>query len=444
MFRFCAAALLVLLATPTGANVERSLMPVSRPSGPQAAVPIAALPNGAPQASLRPLARPRGLSTRAVTTPAPAQDAAYTRWLADFRREALRQGIRGAVFDRTMSPIRPNMAVLQRESNQPEFSRPIWEYLDSAVSDSRIRNGQAMLQQHRALLDQIEARYGVEREVVVAIWGLESAYGALRGRDPILPSLAALAMHSRRAGFYQQQLIGALQIIQAGDTDPAHLTGSWAGAMGHTQFIPTSYLSYAVDFTGDGRRDIWSDDPADSLASTAAYLSRHGWARGQPWGLEVRVPEGFNPRLANSSQSMQVWRSAGVVPVAGGALPSSGEATLLFPAGSHGPAILALSNFRVIKRYNNADAYAIAVGHLADRLRGAGPIRAAWPRDDRPLGRREREELQTLLRQAGFYDGAIDGRIGQGTLSAVRDWQASRGLAPDGYVSFAMLQRMRR
>jgi len=440
---------LVLGAGGASASVEQSPFPRARPgetaplrsaaaSEPaRAAVsPELQAPVLAPGRSLMPAARP--------AHPGTPRDGAFVGWLRGFRSRALAQGITARTFERAFAGVQPDPEILQRESRQPEFSRPIWEYLDSAVSESRIQGGQQMLREHRRLLDEIEARYNVDREVVIAVWGMESAYGRLRGTRALIPSLTTLAMSSRRSSFYEQQLIGALQILQAGDVDSRHLVGSWAGAMGHTQFIPTSYLAYAVDFRGDGVRDIWSDDPTDSLASTAAYLSSHGWQRGQPWGIEVRIPSGFNPRLANTSRDVREWVSLGVQPQRGQQLPQTGEATLLFPAGSRGPAILAFRNFRVIKRYNNADAYAIAVGHLADRMRGGGGFVANWPRDDRPLSRTEREELQTLLSRAGHYDGAIDGRVGQGTLAAVRDWQAANGLPPDGYVSLALLQRMRR
>lgn len=413
------------------ASVERSPFPQ-----PRAARPVVAVPVNAPAVSLIPRARPAMQSVRRSTD--------FDRWLADFRSRALEQGIRPRTFDRAFAGVTPDRRVLERESNQPEFSRSIWEYLESAVSQTRIDTGREMLRRHATVLGQIEARYNVDREVVVAVWGLESSYGRLRGTTRLIPALTALAMGSRRAGFYEEQLIGALRILQAGDADPEHLVGSWAGAMGHTQFIPTSYLAYAVDFRGDGVRDIWSDDPTDSLASTAAYLADHGWQRGQPWGVEVRIPQGFNPRLANTRRDVAEWVALGLTARGEARLPGSGEATLLFPAGSRGPAILAFQNFRTIKRYNNADSYAIAIGHLADRLRGAGPFQGTWPRDDRPLSRAEREELQHHLARAGLYDGAIDGRIGQGTLAAVRDWQAANGLAPDGYVSLALLTAMRR
>lgn len=418
-------------ATVALASVDRSPFPQPRGGRPAVAGPV-----HAPAVSLFPRARPALQSPRRSTD--------FDRWLAGFRARALEQGIRPRTFDRAFAGVTPDRRVLERETNQPEFSRSIWEYLESAVSQTRIDTGREMLRRHATVLGQIEARYNVDREVVVAVWGLESSYGRLRGTTRLIPALTALAMGSRRADFYEEQLIGALRILQAGDVDPEHLVGSWAGAMGHTQFIPTSYLAYAVDFRGDGVRDIWSDDPTDSLASTAAYLADHGWQRGQPWGVEVRIPQGFNPRLANTRRDVAEWVALGLTARGEARLPNRGEATLLFPAGSRGPAILAFQNFRAIKRYNNADSYAIAIGHLADRLRGGGPFRGTWPRDDRPLSRAEREELQRHLARAGLYDGAIDGRIGQGTLAAVRDWQAANGLAPDGYVSLALLTAMRR
>ncbi|MDZ4135808.1 MAG: lytic murein transglycosylase, partial [Paracoccaceae bacterium] len=214
-------------------------------------------------------------------------DQGFQRWIAQFRGRALANGISGRTYDRAFDGVRYNTDVIARDRNQAEFTKTIWEYLDSAASDKRIENGKDALRKHRRVLDQIEARYGVDKEVVVAIWGLESAYGEFRGTNPIIEALATLAYDGRRGKFFEQQLVASLQILQAGDTTPARMTGSWAGAMGHTQFIPTSYLAYAVDFTGDGKRDIWSDDPSDALASTAAYLARFGWQKGRPWGVEV-------------------------------------------------------------------------------------------------------------------------------------------------------------
>lgn len=452
-FGLIAACSLPVMA---GANVNHSPRPMPRPGTAASAPAVSraatesderdrralALVVVAPTTSRHPLARPATLSRPGPRAGA-SGNAEFDRWLTGFRTRARAAGISARTFDAAFAGVRPDPDILRHEAQQPEFNRPIWAYLDSAVSQARIDNGRRALRENRRILDDIEARYNVDREVVVAVWGLETSYGTLRGGTPIVPALATLAMASRRSDFYEAQLIGALQIIQSGDVDTRHMVGSWAGAMGHTQFIPTSYLAYAVDFRGDGRRDIWSDDPTDSLASTAAYLAHHGWQRGAPWGVEVRIPRDFNPRLANSRRDVAEWVRLGVEPQRGLALPRTGEATLLFPAGSQGPAILAFQNFRVIKRYNNADSYAIAVGHLADRLRGGQDFVAAWPRNDRPLSRAEREELQQLLARAGHYDGTIDGRIGQGTLAAVRDWQAQNGLPPDGYVSLALLERMR-
>jgi len=369
--------------------------------------------------------------------------AAFERWIDGFRTRAMAQGIETRIFDRAFSGISYNEDSLRRDAHQPEFSRPIWAYLDSAVSDTRIETGRAMLREHASLLAAIEARYNVEREVVVAIWGLESSYGRLRGTTPIIETLATLSYEGRRTAFFEEQLVAALRILQSGDVAPRDMVGSWAGAMGHTQFIPTSYLDYAVDFNGDGRRDIWADDPTDALASAAAYLARFGWTQGQPALVEVRLPRGFDTQQAGQTRSVQEWAAAGLQAQPGNRMPASGEATLMFPAGANGPALLTFGNFRVIKRYNNADAYAIAIAHLADRLRGGGEFAGAWPRDDRPLNADEREELQRVLARSGHYSGEIDGRVGSGTLGALREWQAENGMAPDGYVSLALLQRMR-
>jgi len=397
---------------------------------------------GAVERSPRPEARPAQL---VVAAAAPvARPAPFQSWIAGFRGRALAAGIRADVFDRAFADVRYLEDVIARDRSQAEFTRPLWQYLDGAVSESRITNGRRMLEQHRAVLAEIEARYGVEREIIVAVWGLESAYGAVRGDTPIISALATLAHDGRRGAFFESQLIGALRILQAGDTTAANMRGSWAGAMGHTQFIPTSYLAYAVDFRGDGRRDIWSDDPTDALASAAAYLARHGWTRGQPWAVEVRMPPGFDLRLASARRDVAEWQGLGLRAASGRPLPSSGTAALMFPAGAAGPALLAFDNFRVIKRYNNSDAYVIGVGHLADRLRGGGAFVAQWPRSDRPLSLAEREELQRLLVARGYDTGGIDGRIGQATMAAVRAWQASQGMLADGYISLELLERLRR
>lgn len=372
-------------------------------------------------------------------------EAGFAAWVAGFRPRALAAGITGQTFDAAFRDARFDPAVVEKDRNQSEFTKAIWDYLDSAVSDERVANGQAALQDNLALLERIEATFGVDKQVVVAVWGLESAYGTYRGTYPLIGTLATLAFDTRRGAFFEEQLLAALTILQNGDVDAAAMTGSWAGAMGHTQFIPTSYLAHAVDFTGDGRRDIWSDDPADALASTAAYLANAGWQTGKPWGVEVTLPPGFDYGDTGERVKKPVagWQALGVRTAEGGALPDHGPASVLLPAGARGAAFLVFANFGTIERYNAADAYVIGVGHLADRIAGAPPIRAAWPRQDRVLSFDERVELQQRLAAAGFDPGAADGRIGPNTIAAVRAFQRSIGAVPDGYASLGVLQKLR-
>jgi len=294
-------------------------------------------------------------------------------------------------------------------------------------------------------LDAIERTYGVQGEVVLAIWGMESNYGGFRGDIPVVESLATLAYDGRRRSFAEEQLIAALRILQAGDVAPTAMRGSWAGAMGHTQFIPTSYLSYAVDFTGDGRRDVWGDDPTDALASAANYLARAGWQAGRPWGVEVRLPQGFNFASADQSNRRPVtyWRGLGVTGIDGTALPDHGPAAIIAPAGARGPAFAVYQNFFVIKRYNNATSYAIGVGHLGDRIAGGGGFAQAWPRGERELSRTEKMELQERLTAYGYATGEVDGVIGPDTIQAIRAYQSSQGLTPDGFASAELLARLR-
>ena len=341
----------------------------------------------------RPMAVPQ-MQGGARLTEVAASDAGLERWIAGFRARALARGIGAATFERAFQGVRYNPEVIGKDRNQSEFTKTIWDYLDSAVSDKRLTNGQKALRQHRRLLERIEATYGVDKEVVVAVWGMESSYGEFRGNHPLIEALATLAYDGRRGSFFEQQLQAALQIVQNGDVSPARMTGSWAGAMGHTQFIPTSYLAFAVDFTGDGKRDIWSDDPSDALASTAAYLARSGWQQGRPWGLEVQLPQGFDYAQTGKKNRKSVadWQALGVRTADGGRLPDHGAASLLLPAGARGAAFLIFRNFTAIERYNAADAYVIGVGHLADRLKGGPAIRAGW--------RRTRAGMSTAARPA--------------------------------------------
>ena len=391
----------------------------------------------------QPVSEPPRLTEAIVTVSSP--QSGLDQWITAFRPRALAAGIAPATLDRAFQGIRYNADVIERDRNQAEFTRTLWDYLDSAVSDRRVENGKAALVQHRRTLDRLEAIHGVPAEVVTAIWGLESSYGANRGDIPVIEALATLAHDGRRGAFFEAQLIDALKILQSGDVEPSAFTGSWAGAMGHTQFIPSSFHAFAVDFDGDGRRDIWSDDPTDALASTAAYLARSGWQTGLPWGIEVTLPPGFDYGLSGKGTPTPTadWAALGVRRADGSALPDLGMTELLLPAGARGAAFLITANFRAIERYNAADAYVIAVGHLSDRLAGGDRIRAAWPRDDRALTAPERRELQERLTAAGFDTKGIDGKIGPNTLAALRAFQRSIGMVPDGYASLDILQRLR-
>ena len=376
---------------------------------------------------------------------ASTSNLAFGRWIDRFKRRARAAGIRDSVFDAAFRGVRYNTSVIQKDRNQSEFTKQIWDYLDSAASATRVKNGRQALKKHKRLLSEIEARFGVEAEVVTAIWGLESAYGSFRGDVPLIEALATLSFDGRRGSFFESQLISALKIIQSGDVAPSKMTGSWAGAMGHTQFIPSSYLAYAVDFRGDGKRDIWSDDPTDALASTAAYLKRFGWRKGQPWGVEVVLPRGFNYRLTGEriKKSPAEWAAMGVRDTKGQRVPNHGSASILLPAGAQGAAFMIFNNFHVIERYNTADAYVIGVGHLSDRIAGGGPLRAGWPREDRNLRFAEKQEMQRLLTARGFNTLGVDGVIGPNTIQAIRQFQASVGMIPDGYASYEILKRLR-
>jgi membrane-bound lytic murein transglycosylase B len=395
------------------------------------------------ESSLRPAPRPAGHTEEALLQVSANQ--AFDRWLAEFRARALARGLPATVVNPALTGLRYNADVIQRDRTQNEFTKTIWDYLDTAVSPERVANGRAALDRHRALLEAIEARWGVDKEVVVAIWGLESAYGGYRGSTPTVEALATLAFDGRRSDFFEAELMAALTILAAGDTRPEAMRGSWAGAMGHTQFMPSSFLAHAVDFGGDGRRDIWGDDPADALASAAAYLAHFGWARGQPWGVEVTVPEGFDYALTGErvKQPAADWAALGVRAADGSVVPDHGPASILMPAGAKGAAFMIFPNFAVIERYNPADAYVIAVGHLADRIAGGPPIAAAWPRQDRALTLAEREELQRRLTAAGFSTQGIDGKMGPNTIAAIRAFQRSVGLLPDGYANLEVLGRLR-
>lgn len=368
-------------------------------------------------------------------------DAGYDAWVAGFRTRALASGISSQTYDSAFRSAGFLPGVIERDRNQTEFTRSIEDYLAIAASDERVSLGRSMMQKYGGLLREIEARYGVEPQIVAAIWGLESFYGTRRGNVPVISALSTLAYEGRRGAFFEQQLVAALKILQNGDVTAQGMTGSWAGAMGHTQFIPTSYLGFAVDFRGDGRRDIWSDDPTDALASTAAYLRKSGWVQGQPWGVEVVLPASFNTAQAGrgTNRSTEDWAAQGVRDVNGRPVPNHGAGSILLPAGANGPAFMVFRNFTVITRYNNAESYVIGVGHLSDRLLGGGKVRGAFPPDASGMTIADRQKLQQRLTAAGYDTGGSDGVIGGKTKAAIEAFQRARGLPVTGEPSLALL-----
>jgi membrane-bound lytic murein transglycosylase B len=376
-------------------------------------------------------------------------EAAFQKWIQDFYPQAAKAGVSKHTYDSVFSGIdSPDPAVLKAARYQPEFVAQIWDYMDARITEDAVAKGRTLAREYKKWLDLIEARYGVERHILLAIWSMESSYGAALQRVSVLRSvarsLATLAYADpKRRKFAREQLIAALRIVQNGDIDAADLRGSWAGAMGHTQFIPTSYLTWAVDIDGDGKRNIWTSPP-DALASSAHLLYKNGWQTGKTWGYEVRLPGGFDYKLANDEGiTLRQWSAMGVKRVAGTPFPRPDDkAVLKLPGGFRGAAFLMLKNFYVLKRYNNADKYALAVGHLADRLRGYGPLVQSWPRGYKPLKEGERREVQIRLAKQGFYDGEIDGNIGSVSRTAIRAYQEKNGLVPDGFASKSLLDQM--
>lgn len=350
--------------------------------------------------------------------------------------------------------LTPDPDVLAAATSQGEFVRPLWDYIEASLTPARIEAGRAKLAEHAETFAAVEARYGVDRHILAAFWGVESSFGAVLDNPavvkPVVRSLATLACGDpARAPYWRIELSAALQILawnQAPlDRMPGGLTGSWAGAMGHTQFMPSVYQRDAVDFDGDGRRDIWTSVP-DALASTANYLRAHGWKPGEGWGTEAALPESFDAALADETtpRSLAAWRALGVRPTRPEAIPDeAAEAVLILPAGIRGPAFLLRPNFAVILRYNTALAYALTVALLSDRLRGDPGLVHDWPRGDRVLTGDERRDLQIRLTERGFVTGGVDGKIGPKTRAALRAIQGSVGLPADGYADAALLERIR-
>ncbi|GGB32222.1 murein transglycosylase [Roseibium aquae] len=382
----------------------------------------------------------------AASSAAAQADAGFDRFIADFWPTAQAGGVTAQTYRHVFNGMEPDNDTVRLMNRQSEFVKPIWEYLDTAVSETRVNRGRELLVEYADVLRTIEARYGVDREAVLAIWGMETNYGSFMGRHNVIQALATLAYAApRRQEFWRQELVKALLIVQGGHVRFEDMEGSWAGAMGHTQFMPTSWKAYSADYNGDGRRDIWTSIP-DALASTALYLQKHGWQTGRTWGYEIKVPANFDFTIADDDTEMTLeqWTRLGVRRANGAAFPRpSDKAILVMPAGAAGPKFLMLRNFYVIKRYNNATAYALAVGHLADRIIGGGPLAGDWSREYLPLKRSEVAELQSYLNQKGFHVGTVDGRIGPATRRGIRAYQQSRGLVPDGYASVVLLAKIK-
>jgi lytic murein transglycosylase len=375
---------------------------------------------------------------------------AFPDWVRSYRGYALANGISAATFDTAFANVRYNPRVTASNENQPEFGRAFWDYVDRAVSASRVENGREKLNQHRTLLTRVEQQYGVPPSIVTAIWGMESGYGGNLGSTNIVEALATLAYSGNRRKFGSEQLLAALKILEEKDIAPSRMVGSWAGAMGHTQFIPTTYIDYAVDGDSDGLRNLWDSMP-DVFSSTANYLVRHGWKRDQPCYVEVRTPAGFNYGEADldNAETAATWAARGVTrvngqPLLGPGVNASDKVAILIPTGHEGPSFAIFDNFRAVLRYNQAQTYALSVCLLANRIDGRGGIVADWPRTDPPvLATAERMEVQRLLAKFDPGIGEPDGVFGRKTRAAVRGFQAANGLVPDGYATQSLLRALR-
>lgn len=381
-----------------------------------------------------------------MTADAIRQSAAnFNRCVAAMWPDAARRGVTPDNFRRFTANLTPDLRIMDLMDSQPEFTKAVWDYLDILVNDNRIAKGREILAKYKPQFDAVEKAYGVDRYIIAAIWGVESNYSTQGGDRPVLNSTATLACVGRRQRYFKDEFLSALEILNRGDLTPDEMVGSWAGAFGPTQFMPSVYKKLAIDFDGDGRRDAVSD-VADLVASTANKLKKDGWKPGQSWGYEVVVPRGFDYMLADRARNYTLaqWQHLGLRRPDGKPLPHPNEkAFLLAPAGAEGPGFLMIQNFRAILRYNPAESYALAIGHFADRLRGGQPFVQPWPRQERVLSRAERLELQQLLAQRGFYRGEPDGQLGGETRKALRSFQASIGSPADGFASAEVLDRLR-
>ncbi len=373
----------------------------------------------------------------------------FQQCLTNLRAQAIGSGVTGLTYDRYTQNLTPDYSVIEKLNYQPEFSTPIWDYLSGLVDEERVQLGQQKLAQHREVLNRVAAAYGVPAETVVAVWGVESNFGQISGSYPLLQALGTLSCEGRRQSFFRGEFFTTMRILQRGDLTEQQMKGSWAGAFGHTQFMPSTYEELAVDFDGDGRRDLVSST-SDALASTANFLKKRGWQTGMPWGFEVRIPDDMSiaGESRRNKKSLSSWVSRGVVRADGGALiqgnlSSSSAAGLMAPAGANGPVFLVFKNFDAIYSYNAAESYALAIAHLSDRLQGNGGFSKAWPTDDAGTSRAERREIQQFLLNKGYDIGSVDGLIGDKSRQAIRQEQIRLGLSPTGRAGQQILAAFR-
>ena len=419
-------AVLAGCATPPAPVITSAATPVASPAP--------AIANAAPTTA--PESDPQAVADS-------AQYASFAHWKQEFAPRARAAGISERTLRSALANAKLQPSIIRLDRAQPEFTRTPWQYLDSAVSAQRINTGKLKIREAAAALQSASKRYGVPANVIAAIWGMESNYGSNFGSFSAVDAFATLAFDGRRAAWAEKEMIAALRIIDNGDIDAAHMIGSWAGAMGHTQFLPSVFLQYAVDADGDGKRDIWGS-MADVTASTANYLASSGWNAGEPWGVEVKLPGGFDYARTELShrQNSTAWAAEGVQSINGQPLPAMAGASIITPAGARGPAFMVGSNFRAILRYNNSVNYALGVSLLAQQLGGGSGIVAPWPRDLLAMNREQTKAMQTALNQRGFSTGSADGVMGPATRAGLRQYQQSQGLVADGYPTQELLERL--
>jgi len=378
-------------------------------------------------------------------SPLRAAQVDFQTWLAQLRAEALTKGISNATLDKALKGVQPNPKIIELDRKQPEFTQTFWRYMEPRITDARIANGQVKLSENGKILSRVEQDYGVSAEALMAFWGLETNYGGYMGEYPVFQALATLAWDDRRAEFFRAELLNALTIVEQGHIWPDAMVGSWAGAMGYFQFMPSTFLAYAVDYDGNGRKDIWVNTD-DAFASAANFLAKSGWKTGVPWGYEVVMPKTFpwEQSGADNRQPVSHWQALGVRLPGGGNLPYQQErGAVLLPAGWQGPAFVVLNNFYTTLRWNNSHLYAISVGHLADRIAGKGPFKAKPPADEERLSREEIEAMQVYLNKLGYDSGTPDGKVGPKTRTALRSFQMANGFPADAYPTRAIIAKMK-